>query len=105
MGLWLVCERCINDHGMQETYRMETEVSDDAAYYEYLQRHVNDPRRVRDIDGGYTSVDETHRPLLWDGPTWEPTDGTLEVRPGTPCAESGSHLFVSGTCADCGLVY
>lgn len=74
------------------------------AYDEYLQRHVNDPRRLRP-DGQYTSVDETHAVIVWEGPTWSPTGDTLEPRPGTPCAESGGHLFVSGCCADCGLVY
>lgn len=71
-------------------------------YDEYLQQHINDPRRVW-TDGEYTSVDERHQPITWNGPTWSPIDGTLETRPGTPCAGYGSHLFVSGCCADCGL--
>ena len=72
-------------------------------YDEYLQRHIADPRRVRDTDGGYTSVDATHSPIVWEGPTWKPTGPTLQTRPGTPCADSGSHLLVGGVCADCGL--
>lgn len=72
-------------------------------YDEYLQQHIDDPRRVRDDDGGYTSVDETHRPIVWEGPTWSTPGNLLAVKPGTPCADYGSHLFVSGVCADCGL--
>ena len=77
------------------------------AYYGYLYDHINDPRRVRDAAGGYTSVDERHVPIPWDGPTWTPTGPQLGSRPGTPCVldYGGSHMFIAGVCCDCGLTY
>lgn len=69
-------------------------------YAEYLQQHINDPRRIPG-----TSVNARHEVLVWEGPTWKPTDGTLAARSDTPCAESGSHVFVANVCADCGLEY
>lgn len=79
-------------------------VIDTYLYDDYLQRHVNDPRRIPG-----TSVDRAHQIIPWKGPTWRSTDtwGStgLKTRPGTPCAKSGSHLFVGRCCADCGLVY
>lgn len=50
-------------------------------------------------------LDETGRPIPWTGPTWTPTGPTLGAKPGTLCDESGSHLFISGVCCDCGLEY
>lgn len=47
----------------------------------------------------------THAVTPWAGATWSTTDGTLTAKPGTYCAEDGSHLFVSGVCANCGLTY
>ena len=75
----------------------------DSDYRDCLRRHIDDPRRMRDVDGGYTSVDHTHRPIRWDAPSWAPTGPTVGVRPGTPCEEFASHCLVAGVCADCGL--
>lgn len=75
-------------------------VIDTYLYGDYLRQHVNDPRRIPG-----TSVDENHEPIPWEGPTWRSFDGALKPRPGTPCAESGSHLFIGRRCCDCGLVY
>lgn len=47
----------------------------------------------------------THAVRPWSGATWTNADGTLAAKPGTYCADDGSHLFVSGVCANCGLTY
>jgi hypothetical protein len=52
------------------------------------------------------SLDPVTRAVsLWSDATWTNADGTLAAKPGTYCAEDGSHLFVSGVCANCGLTY
>lgn len=47
----------------------------------------------------------THAVRPWSGETWTNDDGTLAARPGTYCAEDGSHHFVSAVCSNCGLTY
>lgn len=68
----------------------------------------NDPRQGWIVDSGtpMPSLDlVTHAVQPWAGETWSNADGLLTPKPGTYCELDGSHTFVSGVCANCGITY